>query len=69
MKTNSIQAEVFEMDESALQEEAVTKEMRQSLVESFFREAFAQVNSRSCIIPASYSFNLALGGVRKYLYL
>lgn len=40
---NDVETEIFEMDESSLKLEAVTKEVRQELLEAFFRRVFAEV--------------------------
>ncbi|XP_078488222.1 dual oxidase 2 isoform X1 [Ciona intestinalis] len=42
MQLNDVNVDVFEMDESALKEEAVTKEARQALLETFLRQTFAE---------------------------
>uniref|UniRef100_F6S5Z8 NAD(P)H oxidase (H2O2-forming) n=1 Tax=Ciona intestinalis TaxID=7719 RepID=F6S5Z8_CIOIN len=42
MQHNGVNVDVFEMDESALKEEAVTKEARQALLETFLRQTFAE---------------------------
>uniref|UniRef100_H2ZJJ3 NAD(P)H oxidase (H2O2-forming) n=1 Tax=Ciona savignyi TaxID=51511 RepID=H2ZJJ3_CIOSA len=43
MQQNEVTVDVFEMDETALKEEAVTKEVRQLLLESFLRQTFSEV--------------------------
>ena len=43
MAFNEVQIETFEIDESSLKMEAVTKEVRQELLEAFFRRVFAEV--------------------------
>uniref|UniRef100_H2ZJJ0 NAD(P)H oxidase (H2O2-forming) n=1 Tax=Ciona savignyi TaxID=51511 RepID=H2ZJJ0_CIOSA len=42
MQQNEVTVDVFEMDETALKEEAVTKEVRQLLLESFLRQTFSE---------------------------
>ena len=48
MAINSVQTEVFEMDDSSIKMEAVTKEIRQELLDAFFRQIFAEV-SKICL--------------------
>ncbi|CAK8698108.1 unnamed protein product [Clavelina lepadiformis] len=42
MTKNDLQLETFEMEEKALKVEAITKEARQEILESFFRRIFAE---------------------------
>ena len=44
MATIPVPVEVFEMDESSLMNDAITKEVRQQLLEAFFRRVFSTVS-------------------------